>query len=144
MTEPLYSLLWTLLLTLKDVAPIVIVILGFQVLVLRRPIPNLRRVLAGFMYVLLGLVLFLEGLELSLFPLGKLMAQQLTDPSFIRGSGESLLQALQWRDYLWVYVFAASIGFATTLAEPALIAVALQAHQVSAGAISVWGLRVAV
>jgi hypothetical protein len=52
--------------------------------------------------------------------------------------------ALQWDSYKWVYLFAAAIGFATTIAEPALIAVAIKAQLVSGGAITVWGLRVAV
>jgi len=144
MIDLLLGLGQTLLLTMKDVAPIVGVIVGFQMLVLRRPIPNLRRVLIGFLYVLVGLALFLEGLDMSLFTLGKVMAQQLTNPEFIHGNQHDPLRILQWQDYLWVYVFAAAIGFAATLAEPALIAVAMQANSVSGGAISVWGLRVAV
>lgn len=144
MTDLLLSLGHTLLQTMGDVVPIVVVIVGFQVFVLRRSIPNLRRVLVGFVYVLLGLTLFLEGLDKSLFTLGEVMARQLTDPEFIHGLKHSAQSTLQWSDYLWVYVFAAAIGFSTTLAEPALIAVALQANNVSGGAISVWGLRVAV
>ena len=70
------------------------------------------------------------------------MAYQLTDPSFIAGNDTDLI--LQWWDYYWVYLFAFSIGFATTVAEPSLLAVAIKANQVSAGAISTWGLRFAV
>lgn len=137
----LLARLWSLTLeTIGDVLPILLVLFGFQLLVLRRPIPNLRRVVLGFVYVLLGLALFLLGLQEALFPLGELMARQLTDPHFLTGGAG----AAQWGDYFWVYVFAAAIGFATTIAEPALIAVAIKAEQVSAGAISVWGLRVAV
>jgi hypothetical protein len=132
----------TLLSTLRDVLPIAGIIFGFQLLVIRRPVANLKKVLIGFGYVLLGLTLFLIGLEEALFPLGKLMAEQLTDPAFILGEGVS--RALLWDDYVWVYLFAFAIGFATTLAEPALIAVAIKAQNVSAGAISVWGLRTAV
>jgi len=143
-TDWLISLVQTLLETLKNVVPIIAVILILQLLILRRPIPNWRRVLVGFVYVLLGLALFLEGLETSLFPLGEIMARQLTNPTFITGGAGQFPQALQWTDYTWVYLFAAAIGFATTLAEPALIAVALQARAVSGGAISVTGLRVAV
>lgn len=138
--------LWsTLLSTVSDVLPIAAILFGFQWLVLRRPIPNLSRVLVGFFYVLLGLAFFLEGLEMALFPLGKLMATQLTDPAFIAGveSAAGTLQ-LQWQDYKWVYLFAAAIGFSTTIAEPSLLAVAIKANQVSAGAIGIWGLRVAV
>ena len=126
--------------TVRDVVPIAATLVGFQLLVLRRPIPHLRRVLVGFVYVLAGLALFLVGLDEALFPLGRLMAEQLTDPAFIGGDAARLA----WSDYLWVYAFGAAIGFATTVAEPALIAVAIKAHAVSGGAIGVWGLRVAV
>ncbi len=134
----------TLLSTIRDVAPIVAVIIGFQVLFLRRPIPNLRRVVGGFVFVLLGLALFLLGLERALFPLGRLMAQQLTDREFIAAGPTYLSASSQWEDYFWVYVFAGAIGFATTIAEPALIAVAIKANKVSGGTVGVWGLRVAV
>jgi hypothetical protein len=148
----LHDLLNVLLSTLGDVAPIAVIIFGVQWFVIRKPIPNLRRVLLGFVYVLVGLTLFLVGLEKALFPLGKIMAAQLTDPAFV-GAGvaevanttlHETLQVVRWQDYKWVYFFAFAIGFATTIAEPALIAVALKANDVSGGAISVWGLRVAV
>ena len=70
--------------TLLDVLPIVSIMLIFQLVVLRRPIPNLKRVAIGFAYVVAGLALFLVGLERALFPLGRTMAQQLTDPAFLR------------------------------------------------------------
>lgn len=130
--------------TLLDVLPIAAIIFGFQVFVIRRPIANLRRVLLGFFYVLLGLALFLDGLEQALFPLGRLMAEQLTDPGFLHGAMHVGGMALDWRDYLYVYLFAAAIGFATTVAEPSLLAVAIKANEVSGGAIGVWGLRIAV
>jgi len=130
--------------TLFDVLPIVVIIFGFQVFVIRRPIANLRRVLLGFLYVLLGLALFLDGLEKALFPLGRLMAEQLTDSGFLHRAMHVEGTALDWRDYLYVYLFAAAIGFSTTVAEPALLAVALKAREVSGGAIGVWGLRIAV
>ena len=134
----------TLLLTLRDVLPIILIIFTFQFLVLRKSIPHLKQILIGLVYVVLGLGLFLVGLEEALFPLGQLMAEQLTDPVFIHGGIDKVSEVLQWQDYAWVYVFAASIGFATTLAEPSLIAVAIKANQVSGGAITVWGLRIAV
>ncbi len=130
--------------TVFDVLPIVIIIFGFQFLVIRQPVPHLKQVLLGFLYVLLGLSFFLVGLKQALFPIGELMAKQLTDPVFIYGSLENIPQFFHWSDYKWVYIFAASIGFSTTIAEPSLLAVALKAHDVSAGSISVWGLRVAV
>jgi hypothetical protein len=98
----------------------------------------------GMVLVLLGLTLFLQGLESALFPIGRLMAEQLTAPEFIHGSAYGALASVNWRDYLWVYIFAAAIGFATTVAEPALLAVAIKANQVSGGTITVRGLRYAV
>ena len=133
----------TLLSTILDVAPIVIILFGFQLLVIRQPIRRLKQIIIGMVYVILGLALFLLGLEKALFPLGEVMAQQLTDPAFIHGNNP-IPKIAHWEDYLWVYAFAASIGFATTIAEPSLIAVAIKASEVSGGAISVWGLRIAV
>ena len=137
------ELFGTLFATVTDVVPIALVIFGFQLFVLRRPVPRTGRVLVGFAYVLFGLAFFLEGLELALFPLGKLMAGQLTDPAFIADVTHHLT-SFGWWDYRWVYLFAFAIGFATTIAEPSLLAVAIKAHQVSAGSIGVMGLRVAV
>ncbi len=126
--------------TVLDVLPIVAILAFFQIVVIRRRPRNLRRILYGFLYVLLGLTLFLVGLEEALFPLGKIMAQQLTDPAFLGVEPT----AVRWQDYLWVFAFAGAIGFATTIAEPSLMAVADKAHQVSGGTISVWGLRITV
>ena len=102
-----------------------------------------NRILVGAGYVLLGLTLFLLGLEKALFPLGKIMAAQLSDPVFLQGSKESV-DLLDWNNYGWVYLFAAMIGFATTIAEPSLIAVAYKAKEVSGGTINDWGLRITV
>lgn len=143
LAERIIELGYTLLATITDVLPIAIIIFGFQLLVLRKPIPRLKRVLAGFAYVLVGLAFFLEGLEMALFPLGKLMAAQLTDPSFISGITDQVT-SFDWWDYRWVYLFAFAIGFSTTIAEPSLLAVAIKANQVSAGSIGIMGLRVAV
>ncbi|MBU0664389.1 MAG: DUF1538 domain-containing protein [Proteobacteria bacterium] len=132
-----------LLSTCRDVLPIIALITGFQLLVLRQPIPHLRRLVVGGIYVVIGLALFLAGLEKALFPLGKIMASQLSDPAFIYGADTIVLQA-DWKAYGWVYLFAAMIGFATTIAEPSLIAVAYKANEVSAGTISQWGLRITV
>ncbi|MDH5545881.1 MAG: DUF1538 domain-containing protein [Gammaproteobacteria bacterium] len=142
--ELILQILSTLLATIGDVLPIAAIIFGFQFLVIRKPVPQLKRVLVGFVYVLLGLALFLVGLEKALFPLGKLMAQQLTDPEFISRGMDVVTTALSWQDYKWVYIFAFAIGFSTTIAEPSLIAVAIKAQEVSGGTISVWGLRIAV
>ena len=123
-----------------DVAPIVVVLVVFQAVVLRRRLPNPRRLVAGALYVLLGLTLFLIGLEEALFPIGETMARQLSAPETL---GVSAAQAT-WRDYALVYAFAAAIGFATTMAEPSLIAVALKAEEVSGGSVGGLGLRIAV
>lgn len=144
MSDLLAHVLSTILATVRDVVPIAAVVIGFQLLVLKRPIPNLRRVLIGFVYVLVGLSLFLVGLELTLFPLGRLMAMQLTDPAFLTAHADGASAVLQWFDYRWVFVFAFAIGFSTTIAEPSLLAVAIKANQISGGAIGVWGLRIAV
>lgn len=143
MKDYLHLVFDTVMTTVLDVMPIVLIIFAFQYLVIRRPIPNLKKLVIGFVYVLLGLSLFLIGLEQALFPLGKLMAQQLSDPAFISG-GTSTTPSKLWTDYIWLLLFGASIGCATALAEPALIAVATKASQVSGGAISSWGLRIAV
>lgn len=126
--------------TVFDVLPIVGILIFFQVAVLRRPIPNLRQVIIGAVYVVLGLTLFLVGLEKALFPLGKIMARQLTDPGFLQPASGTTT----WIDYGWVYLFAAAIGFSTTIAEPSLIAVAIKAREVSGGAFGAWGIRLAV
>lgn len=127
--------------TLRDVLPILILIIFFQLVVLKQPIPHLKRVILGGIYVVLGLALFLMGLEKALFPVGKIMAAQLSDPVFI---GVSEGDLASWSDYYWIYIFAALIGFSTTIAEPSLIAVALKAGEVSSGTISTWGLRITV
>lgn len=140
--ELITDLLHTLVATVWDILPIVVILFGFQFVVLRKKVRNLGRIVTGFVLVLFGLAFFLEGLEAALFPLGKLMAQQLTDPEFIL-HGDSLEQ-LNWMHYKWVYLFAFAIGFSTTIAEPSLLAVAIKANQVSAGSIGIWGLRIAV
>lgn len=135
-----------LLSTIRDVIPIIAIIFGFQFAVIRKVPANLARIITGFIWVLVGLSLFLIGLEWCLFPLGRLMAEQLTDPAFIHGAevAAGAITQVDWKDYAWVYVFAFLIGFSTTIAEPSLIAVAIKASEVSGGAIGVWGLRIAV
>ena len=127
--------------TLRDVFPILVVIIFFQIVVLKQPIPHLKKVILGGVYVVIGLALFLMGLEKALFPVGQIMATQLSDPEFL---GTTLGGPSDWRSYYWIYIFAALIGFSTTIAEPSLIAVAIKADEVSAGTISQIGLRVTV
>lgn len=134
----------TLITMLRDVVPIAAILFGFQALVLRKKIKDPARVAMGMVLVVLGLTMFLEGLEMALFPVGRLMASQLTAPEFIYGSADAVAGSIHWLDFLWIYAFAGAIGFATTVAEPALMAVAIKANQVSGGTITVRGLRYAV
>ncbi|MGI9308371.1 MAG: DUF1538 family protein [Gammaproteobacteria bacterium] len=114
----LSALLRNLLSNISDLTPLVIVIAFFELAVLRQPIPNLFELLVGFLLVLLGLTLFIRGLELGLFPLGESMAH-----AFARKGS-----------VFWLIVFAFSLGFGTTVAEPALIAIAEEASEIAAGA----------
>ena len=101
------SIVETGLHTVFDVLPIAAILFGFQFLVIRRRPPKMSQILAGFVYVLVGLTLFLVGLEQALFPIGETMATQLTAPEFIgRSPGAT---EIDWRDYKWVYAFAAAI-----------------------------------
>ena len=104
----------------RDLAPIVIVVLFFQLLVLRQPLPNLENILLGLVFLLGGLTLFIRGLEMSLFPLGEAMAG-----AFARKGSLA-----------WLLVFAFALGFGTTVAEPALIAVAAEAARTRAATIA--------
>lgn len=101
----------------KDILPMMLVVLIFQYLILRRPLANPVKVVVGFSMVLLGLYAFVLGLKLGLFPVGSLMAEQLIAKNY-----NSL-----------ILLFAFLIGFATTMAEPALIAIGEQAEQASPG-----------
>ena len=127
----------------RDVLAVSALLIGFQYLVLRQPIPHFRRLVGGLAFVVVGLAFFLIGLELALFPVGELMARQLSSPEFVFGA-PTVPEAPPWWEYWWVYLFGAAIGFATTLAEPALIAVAHKASEASRGTIRPWGLRLVV
>ena len=109
----------------RDLAPVVLVIVFFQVVVLRQPFPDLSAVLAGLVFVILGLTMFVQGLQMGLFPLGEAMAD-----AFARKGSLSALLA-----------FAFCLGVGTTVAEPALIAVADKAAQAAgeAGFIALGG-----
>jgi hypothetical protein len=141
MIDFILDFLLILFYTLKDILPILVLIILFQVFLLKQPIPHLKKVILGGFYVVLGLALFLIGLEKALFPIGKIMAAQLTAPEFIGPLTEGITN---WSAYYWIYIFAALIGFSTTIAEPSLIAVSLKASAVSAGTISQLGLRITV
>ena len=100
----------------KDLLPIIIVIAFFQILVLKQPIPNMEEILVGIFFVVAGLSLFIKGLEMGLFPIGESMAYD-----FARKGSVA-----------WLLIFAFCLGFGTTVAEPALIAVADEAASVAA------------
>lgn len=139
----LNEILFTFLDTLKDVAPIVVLIAFFQLFIIKKTIPSLKKVILGVIMVIFGLTFFLIGLQEALFPIGKLMATQLSTPEFLRehySSGD----LTEWRAYYWVYCFAALIGFSTTIAEPSLYAVAIKANEVSGGTIGTLYLRIVV
>ena len=102
---------------LRDTLPIIITVLFFQYLVLRRGLSNVRKVFTGFLLLILGLYAFVVGLKMGLFPIGTSMAEQLATRN----------------DATLIYLFALTIGFATTMAEPALIAISKQAEESAAG-----------
>ena len=139
----LFDFLKTSLSTGRDLLPIIFLFGFFQFVILKQQLPNTRKIIIGLIYVYLGLTFFLTGLEKALFPIGNIMASQLTDPGFLQ-TGEAAINLNDWKIYGWVYVFAATIGFATTIAEPSLIAVAFKASEVSGGSINQWGLRITV
>ena len=107
----LRSFLLLVLGTLRDLLPIIGVVAFFQIVVIQEPFPNLGEILTGLVMVMLGLALFLQGLQMGLFPLGEAMAG-----AFARKGNLTLL-----------LLFGFGLGFGTTIAEPALIAVAATA-----------------
>ncbi len=115
MHKPILSFLKLIRDALRDLVPIILVITFFQIIVLQQPFPNIGDVLVGVICVVLGLALFVQGLEMGLFPIGEAMATAMTR----RGSLFGLL------------VFAFLLGFGTTIAEPALIAVAAEAADIA-------------
>lgn len=114
--------------TVRDVLPIILTILVFQYLVLRRGLSNPRKILFGFALVVLGLYAFVVGLKLGLFPIGTSMAKQL----------------ISLEGFHFIYLFAFMIGFATTMAEPALIAIGQQAEEAAAGTLNANAIRLFV
>ena len=100
----------------RDLLPIILVIAFFQIVVLQQAIPDLFDLISGVIFVILGLTFFIYGLEMGLFPIGESMAN-----AFARKGSVS-----------WLLVFAFALGFGTTVAEPALIAVANEAANVAA------------
>ncbi len=122
------SLFGDLLRMVRDVTPIILVIVIFQFVVIRKRVPRPGSVLFGFVLVIFGLYAFVVGLKMGLFPIGERMAEQLIAHDRL----------------FWIYAFSLAIGFATTMAEPALIAVGNQAEAAAAGKINGNVIRVVV
>ncbi len=101
-----------------DLMPIVLVIAFFQLVIIRQPLPYLKEIIIGSLMVVVGLSMFIEGLNMALFPLGENMAQALTRKG----------------NLFWLLLFAFALGFSTTIAEPALIAISKKAAEIAAGA----------
>ena len=112
----LKKFLLSLLGSFRDLIPIVVVVAFFQLAVLQQPLPNAGDILIGVVFVLIGLSLFIHGLELALFPLGESLAHAFAHKGSVS----------------WLLIFAFCLGFGTTVAEPALIAVANEAAEVAA------------
>jgi len=106
----------TLLSSLRDLLPIILVVAFFQIVVIRQPFPDLADILIGTLLVILGLTFFIRGLEQALFPLGESVAY-----AFARKA-----------NLFWLLLFAFALGFGTTIAEPALTAVSAEAARIAA------------
>lgn len=98
-----------------DLLPIILVVSFFQIVVLQQPFPNLKEILVGLAFVVVGLMLFVEGLEMGLFPIGENLSYALAKKGSV----------------FWLLSFAFLLGFSTTIAEPALIAVANEAAEIA-------------
>jgi hypothetical protein len=114
------AFLGTLLSSLRDLLPIILVVAFFQIVVIRQPVPDLGGILFGTLLVILGLAFFVRGLEQALFPLGESVAY-----AFARKA-----------NLFWLLSFAFALGFGTTIAEPALTAVSAEAAKLAAGHIA--------
>jgi uncharacterized membrane protein (DUF2068 family) len=102
--------------SLRDLLPIIVVIGFFQFAVLQQPIPNFGEIAIGIVFVVIGLTLFVQGLNMGLFPIGEAMAYSFASKG----------------NLFWLLCFAFALGFGTTIAEPALIAVAREAALIAA------------
>ena len=118
MKQSLYLFVSSLLGSMRDLLPIVLVIAFFQIIVLQQAPENIIQLFAGLFFVVLGLTFFIFGLEQGLFPIGESMAHAFASKGSV----------------FWLLTFAFALGFGTTIAEPALIAVADEASEVVAEA----------
>ena len=113
---------------IKDIAPILIVIFFFQYIIIKKSVPHLHKIVIGIIMVILGLYAFIVGLEMGLFPIGESIANDLTSQD----------------NNLLIYLFGFMIGFSTTMAEPALLAIAIKVQDISEGVIKQNVLRTVV
>ena len=127
-TFSVFDIVMELIAVIKDVAPILIVIFFFQYIIIKKPVAHLHKILTGIIMVVLGLYAFIVGLDMGLFPIGESIAFQLTE----------------MKNNLLIYLFAFLIGFSTTMAEPALLAIAIKAEEISQGNIRQNILRIVV
>ena len=124
----LMSVLAGLFETFTNIVPILVTIFVFQYLVLRKHLPNLARVIVGFIFLVIGLYGFIVGIKLGLFPIGESIASNL----------------VEMNSHFFIYLFAFLIGFGTTMAEPALVAVIKQADRYSELSLNVTLVRILV
>lgn len=135
----LYDLFRNIFSAFLDILPILLVVIFFQLFIIQKPFPNLSSTVSGLVLVIIGLFLFIQGLEIGLFPLGEKMAFQFAEKGNV------------W----WLLLFGFAIGFATTVAEPALMVIAGKAGKIAAEADAIpnswesiesfaWGLRLTV
>ncbi len=122
------KILFDLFLIVKDVMPILVVIFFFQYVIIKKPLIHMKKVLIGIGFVIIGLYAFIVGLEMGLFPIGEAMALSLTSQD----------------NHFYIYLFGFMIGFSTTMAEPALLAIAQKVEEISNGQIKERVLRIAV
>jgi hypothetical protein len=122
------EMFFELLGVIKDIAPILIVIFFFQYLIIKKSVPHLPKIVTGIIMVILGLYAFIVGLEMGLFPIGESIANDLTSQD----------------NNLLIYLFGFMIGFSTTMAEPALLAIAIKVQEISDGVIKQNILRIVV
>ncbi len=113
----LKALFQSMLGSVRDLIPIIVVIGFFQIFVIKQPVPDLAGMITGVFLVILGLTFFIYGLEMGLFPIGESMAKAFAEKGSV----------------FWLLLFAFALGFGTTIAEPALIAVADEAATIAAG-----------
>ena len=116
MLEAISALLKSMKNSVRDLLPIILVISFFQIFVLQQPIDNFADIILGTFFVVIGLTFFIYGLEMGLFPIGESMAYAFAKKGSV----------------VWLLIFSFSLGFGTTVAEPALIAVADEAAKIAA------------